>query len=410
MYGLTLIITLALVGGLVAYFGDKIGMKVGRKRLTLFGLRPKHTGILITIVTGIFIAGSSIAVLSIASNDVRTALFRMKSIQEALMESQSKLEQTTVRIGDMEASLITMVAERDRAAVELEQAQAQMELAMNQYLALVEDLETAKQEVQKERQSADTFREASERLKGQVEDLESRRANLLQEYEVLGKAYESLAKDYDALDYVFANFENKMRYINLAYEADEIIFAQVFEGGEPIAVIYERLESFLEEANSVALRRGAFSDDNKLALILPQYTLDLAAHALHQQRGLWVVRAASESNTVVGEPIKTYLELIPNELIFLEGTVLAEMSLDLPTTFDLDKQLLTLLGEANIKAITSGMITQNQAAVEVPLIDFLATIDEANEISGRVIIRALAAEDTWAAVGPLKLKLEVASE
>ncbi|NLY29803.1 MAG: DUF3084 domain-containing protein, partial [Firmicutes bacterium] len=36
MYGVTLIVVLGLVGGAIAYIGDRIGMKVGRSRLSLF--------------------------------------------------------------------------------------------------------------------------------------------------------------------------------------------------------------------------------------------------------------------------------------------------------------------------------------------------------------------------------------
>ncbi|NLM95576.1 MAG: DUF3084 domain-containing protein, partial [Firmicutes bacterium] len=83
MYGMMLIMILAITGGVIAYLGDRIGMKVGRKRLTLFGLRPKHTSILITILTGVFIATATLVVLTFVSEDVRTALFHMKEIQEA---------------------------------------------------------------------------------------------------------------------------------------------------------------------------------------------------------------------------------------------------------------------------------------------------------------------------------------
>lgn len=37
--GITLILVLALMGGLIAYLGDKLGSKIGKKRLRLFGLR-----------------------------------------------------------------------------------------------------------------------------------------------------------------------------------------------------------------------------------------------------------------------------------------------------------------------------------------------------------------------------------
>lgn len=39
MLGIVLILVLALMGGLIAYLGDKLGSKIGKKRLSLFGLR-----------------------------------------------------------------------------------------------------------------------------------------------------------------------------------------------------------------------------------------------------------------------------------------------------------------------------------------------------------------------------------
>ena len=77
MYGLGLVLMLVVIGGIIAFIGDHIGMRVGRKRLSVFGLRPKHTSMLITVITGIVVAGTSVIVMSIVSQDVRTALFRM---------------------------------------------------------------------------------------------------------------------------------------------------------------------------------------------------------------------------------------------------------------------------------------------------------------------------------------------
>ncbi|HBS58399.1 MAG TPA: DUF3084 domain-containing protein, partial [Firmicutes bacterium] len=43
MFGISLIAVLAVMGGMIAYIGDKIGTKVGKRKLSVFGLRPKHT-------------------------------------------------------------------------------------------------------------------------------------------------------------------------------------------------------------------------------------------------------------------------------------------------------------------------------------------------------------------------------
>ena len=81
MTGITLILVLALMGGLIAYLGDKLGSKIGKKRLRLFGLRPHDTSVVMTIVSGILVATLTITVLTIASKEVRTALFGMEKMR-----------------------------------------------------------------------------------------------------------------------------------------------------------------------------------------------------------------------------------------------------------------------------------------------------------------------------------------
>jgi len=56
VYGIVLIAVLAIMGGAIAYIGDKLGTRVGKRKLSIFGLRPKHTSIIVTIITGILIA------------------------------------------------------------------------------------------------------------------------------------------------------------------------------------------------------------------------------------------------------------------------------------------------------------------------------------------------------------------
>ena len=46
MYGVLLILVLVITGGAIAFIGDRLGSKVGKKKLSLFGLRPRHTSII----------------------------------------------------------------------------------------------------------------------------------------------------------------------------------------------------------------------------------------------------------------------------------------------------------------------------------------------------------------------------
>ena len=42
----------AVLSGLVAWLGNKLGRQVGRRKMSLFGLRPRHTSNVITVATG----------------------------------------------------------------------------------------------------------------------------------------------------------------------------------------------------------------------------------------------------------------------------------------------------------------------------------------------------------------------
>ena len=55
MYGIVLIAALIVTGGAIAVIGDRVGSRVGKKKLSLFGLRPRHTSVIVTIVTGVLI-------------------------------------------------------------------------------------------------------------------------------------------------------------------------------------------------------------------------------------------------------------------------------------------------------------------------------------------------------------------
>ncbi len=82
--------TLLVVSGIIAYWGDVVGKRMGKKRLSLLGLRPRQTGTLMSIATGILIQVFSIAVLTIISRAARTALFEFDTLQENITRLRSE--------------------------------------------------------------------------------------------------------------------------------------------------------------------------------------------------------------------------------------------------------------------------------------------------------------------------------
>ena len=84
---MTLIILLVLVlivlAGGIAYLGDRLGGYVGRRRLSLFGARPRTTGAIVGVVAGILIMLTTIGVLALAfQNATRTLLNVQRTLDE----------------------------------------------------------------------------------------------------------------------------------------------------------------------------------------------------------------------------------------------------------------------------------------------------------------------------------------
>jgi uncharacterized protein (DUF3084 family) len=93
-YTILFVIALICVSGFIAYFGDILGRRMGKRRLTLFGMRPKYTAIVVTTITGMIISGLALFAL-ISVNPTFTRMFsqgeRIWKQNRALLNSNTGL-------------------------------------------------------------------------------------------------------------------------------------------------------------------------------------------------------------------------------------------------------------------------------------------------------------------------------
>lgn len=88
--GTLTILIIMIVSGVIAYVGDRVGHQVGRKRLTLFGIRPRYTSTIVAVGTGMFIALLAMVIAIVVSQQVKTALFRMNQISAEISQLQAQ--------------------------------------------------------------------------------------------------------------------------------------------------------------------------------------------------------------------------------------------------------------------------------------------------------------------------------
>lgn len=88
-----LIPTLILVSGLVAFIGNLVGRNIGRRRLSLVGLRPRYTAQVITVLTGMLITVVTLAVVLLVSDDARQAFFHLQEVQQQTRALEAQIAQ-----------------------------------------------------------------------------------------------------------------------------------------------------------------------------------------------------------------------------------------------------------------------------------------------------------------------------
>ncbi|MBC5825742.1 MAG: DUF3084 domain-containing protein [Candidatus Eremiobacteraeota bacterium] len=95
--GIATVVLIVLVAGAIAYIGDRVGHLVGRRRMTLFGLRPRYTSTIFAVGFGMLIALLVVAVVSLFSYDARQALFSISKLNGQV----ASLSRERDRLNDM---------------------------------------------------------------------------------------------------------------------------------------------------------------------------------------------------------------------------------------------------------------------------------------------------------------------
>lgn len=104
--GFFTVLVIVLVAGAIAYIGDRVGHLVGRRRMTLFGLRPRYTSTIFAVGFGMLIALLVVAGVSLVSQEARQALFsinRLNSQINTLTQERDQLLQDPVVLRSGEA-------------------------------------------------------------------------------------------------------------------------------------------------------------------------------------------------------------------------------------------------------------------------------------------------------------------
>jgi uncharacterized protein (DUF3084 family) len=436
--GLVLIAAILVLGGVIATVGDRLGMRVGKARLSLFKLRPRQTATVITVLTGVIISATTFGILFAIDDQLRTGVFELREIQDDLESARADLRQAEDDKQEIQTDLRESRAEQRAAQRRLEQ----INRSLNEARRLQEQTEAQLQDTrQRFRQVEANYQEAQELLR----QVSQQAASLRNEIDQLQADRQALIAQRDrelaARDQAIAQREAQLRQLEqqrTELEQEVAILEREFQGlrqgniavfrNQPLAAgvisidnpadAPQQIDDLLRLANRSAFQLilpGTTTINQQIIQITRSQVEDLVNRIRDGED--YVVRVLSSGNYVVGEPcvlegnpcIEVYLSAALNEIIFQAGEVIASTSID-PTTMN-DEQLVDrfnlLLAAAQFRIRQEGAIAEILQIADGEGETILNFFEQLQDYDQPIDIRAIASETTYT-VGPIRLDLVAA--
>ncbi|MHB0912604.1 MAG: DUF3084 domain-containing protein [Armatimonadota bacterium] len=425
---LVVLVLFVLTGGFIAYWGDLLGRRMGKHRMSIFGLRPRYTAIFTTTVTGMLIVALSIAALWTVSERVRMLMLHgdriiseAKMKERQLADAKADYTRASKQLSTERRTLALARMQRDQLSAEVDRITASLRTLKENLRRNEAALAVAKRDLSVSKKEILSRRKEIGKQKEVIASLEARRDSLQQ---VIRKLAEDVG---DAIDWYPRYIALRERKITFTY--GEEIARKVIEGRHPKAEVRAEVVALLEEASNLAKNLGAKVEANGRAVeikpikivteegsrfLKEDESIDALAENISGSSGNVVVRVVSIGNSVDGESILVDMVSNYNKLIYSSGDEVTS------AVFDGGKSRGSIFGDlvqffrndVRAAAMAKGIIPvtaeDGEPSVGRPISgdELFDLVDAIKAHGGSVRVRALAVHDTWSA-DSLEIRLAV---
>lgn len=437
--GYILVLAVLILGGVIATLGDRIGMRVGKARLSLFNLRPRQTATVVSILTGSVISASTLALLFGVSRQLRTGVFELEQIQSELAQAEADLQTARETEANIEADLLAAREQERQAQAGLEDTRTQL----GQLRSQLQDVSTEAGELQTEIERLETERTAltAERDREIAErdrELQNRDVQIEQREQRLSQLQAERDREIAERDVQIEQREQRLTELQTQQallQEDVATLERQYEGlfrgnvvvsrNEPLISgllqvtnaqeARQAFDQLLREANRTAIRAIAPDIDprRRVILISPEEINQLAERIEAEQE--YVVRVLAAANYVIGEPcvvtettpcVQVFVDAVPNEIVYDRNERLVTVAVEIENLNNqaLVEKLNLLIASLQFRARQDGIVgdTLQIARGRTPaLLAFLETIKRNQR---PVDIQAIASEPIYT-LGPLQVEL-----
>jgi uncharacterized protein (DUF3084 family) len=301
--GWLLILALLLLGGVLSTLGDRLGSKVGKARLSLLGMRPRRTAVVITVLTGSLISAISLGLMLLVSDRLRTGLFELDQLERRLREGREALHRSQSEL---------TAAEQGR-----QQARSQLTMVEAQAASLRRELAPLLQQRRLLEQERDQL---SREIGAKDADIQRNRQELAR----LNNRISASAKELQQLE---TNLIALRRGDVVISSGQPLEIAKVrIEKPEQAKVV---IEALLRQTNTNVYQRVLPGQTpNRQILLVPRSDITKLEGIL-SKRGDWVVSLISAANVLKGErQVVAFPDVRRNKLVVKAGEQLASTVLE----------------------------------------------------------------------------------
>ena len=391
--GISIIFVLIVMGGLIAFLGDKIGSKVGKKRMTLFGLRPKYTSIIVTIISGVLISFMTIAVLAVASENVRVALFGLNQLyaemdelnteiaakNRALADGQRQLQERTREVAEMDAKVKSISDELGRVEDQRNYMEGQLSVVQEAYEKAQANVHASAEEIKE-------LETTKNELTGTISKLDQERTILLQNIAAIREG-------------------------TVIFRAGQIISSAVVDENMTQENASQVLASILNDINTALRERLNIQDDKAIVVRVLKKDFDDAVEQITQSPVKKLIRITAAENIILGESTVVDFDIHDNVKVYASGETVYEADMDAgsyQSYKNYDLRVLHFLKDINGVAAAKGVlpdpITGNIGQLDTR--EMLDVIQRVKELGGHCRLTAVAKHDIYTA-GPVVIDVRV---
>ena len=213
-----LILAFCLAGALVAYLADNLGRTLGKKRLSLAGLRPRHTATMITTMAGFLVPLITVVLLAAASQEVRTILregSRLRTERDALrgevVATKKIVDEKTGAVTRLETQRTTSEKKLLQARNDLIARQKSIQSLIGQAADLRRRTGVLQDTVRRAQGLLSTLQTRSKALDARNKDLTGKNAEVERSYQLQRIQLQDAYRKYDSMVLDLEKLESQMK-------------------------------------------------------------------------------------------------------------------------------------------------------------------------------------------------------